>query len=69
MDERRDRRGSGHGVGQPGVQHELADFDITAIVREAAATTSAVWLTPPWRMFSLIVIVSKVMPLPARRTA
>ena len=24
MDERRDRRGSGHGVGQPGVQHELA---------------------------------------------
>ena len=24
VDERRDRRGSGHGVGQPGVQHELA---------------------------------------------
>ncbi len=45
------------------------DFDITAIVRQAAATTSAVWLTPPWRMFSLIVIVSKVMPLPAAKNS
>ena len=40
---------------------------MTAAVRQAAATTRAVWLTPPCTIVLLIVIVSNVLPPPAAK--
>ncbi len=45
------------------------DFDITAAMRQAAATTRAVWPTVPCTIASLIFTVSKVLPPPAAKNS